>query len=440
MSGVLASVSGLLNSSAGQGITGALGGLPDFLAAWSQVRPASFRGVPFVVDGAEGDGGRRIVTHEFPLRDKPFTEDMGRAAQRHRIRAFVIGDDYQSKRDALLKACQDNDSVGTLVHPWLGTRQCRAGRLRRSEAKDRGDYAAFDIEFVEAGDQASALSIWDTVGTVLHAALKILPIIKRAYAIASLASKRPGYLAGFGASLFGQIGESLLGLPPATLSGLRSTIAGMSGAFGDDSGAADAVNNAFQGVAINVVNSAAPPVLPVDGVSLSVPVAPRGGDLTGGLLALTGWGGDLPAVIAATPLLADMAAQQAAVVGLVRGAATVAVLQVYAAVDWPSAQAASAALTQVLSLIDARTADAADAGLDDLFFAWQAIGAMAVEDVARRAAQAPSLARYDLPGSLSSLELAQLLYGDAARAEELEGLNDAMHPAFMPRSGFRLVP
>jgi prophage DNA circulation protein len=169
-------------------------------------------------------------------------------------------------------------------------------------------------------------------------------------------------------------------------------------------------------------------------------VAPPGGDLTGGLLALTGRGGDLPPIIPATPLLADMAAQRAAVVGLVQGAATVAVLEVYDAVDWPSAQAASAALSQVLSLIDARTVAAADSGLDDLFFAWQAIGAMAVEDVTRRAAQAPSLARYLLPDTLSSLALAQLLYGDAARAEQLEALNDAIHPAFMPRSGYRLAP
>jgi prophage DNA circulation protein len=94
----------------------------------------------------------------------------------------------------------------------------------------------------------------------------------------------------------------------------------------------------------------------------------------------------------------------------------------------------------VVSLIDERTAAAADAGQDDLYHAWQAIGAMAVEDVARRAAQAPRLAPYGLPGDLPSLALAQLLHQDADRAEELEALNDAIHPAFMPRSGLRLVP
>ena len=143
-------------ASAGSALTGALGGFPNLSAGSAVLRPASFRGVPFVVDVAAGEGGRRIVTHEFPLRDQPYTEDLGRAAQRHRIRAFVIGDDYQDKRDALLAACQDKNTAGTLVHPFLGERQCRSGLLRWSESKDRGGYAAFDIDFVEDGKQAVA--------------------------------------------------------------------------------------------------------------------------------------------------------------------------------------------------------------------------------------------------------------------------------------------
>ena len=215
-------------------LTGALGGFPNLSAGSAVLRPASFRGVPFVVDVAAGEGGRRIVTHEFPLRDQPYTEDLGRAAQRHRIRAFVIGDDYQDKRDALLAACQDKNTAGTLVHPFLGERQCRSGLLRWSESKDRGGYAAFDIDFVEDGKQASPLSVTDTAGGLLHGLLKLLPVIKRAYAIASLAAKRPGYLLGFAENLFGQVAESMLGLPPATILGLRSTIAGMAGSFAND--------------------------------------------------------------------------------------------------------------------------------------------------------------------------------------------------------------
>jgi hypothetical protein len=62
-----------------------------------------------------------------------------------------------------------------------------------------------------------------------------------------------------------------------------------------------------------------------------------------------------------------------------------------------------------------------------------------LREVARRgclALKLPLQNRYRLP----SLALAQLLHHDAGRAEELETLNDAPHPAFMPRAGYQLVP
>jgi hypothetical protein len=214
----------------------------------------------------------------------------------------------------------------------------------------------------------------------------------------------------------------------------------MAGSFANDGDVADAVLNVFTGAADSVATSLAPPLLPDDPVAGRAPMLRPGADLTGGLAGLAGWGAGLAAVTPSTPVLAAMAAQQAAIVGLVEAAATVAVLQVYAAIVWPSADAASAALGQVLALVDARAEAAADAGLDELYLGWQAIGAMAVQDVTQRAQQLPRLARYSLPGSLPSLALAQLLHHDAGRAEELEALNDAPHPAFMPRAGYKLVP
>ncbi|MNN99925.1 hypothetical protein D3C81_2196910 [compost metagenome] len=39
---------------------------------------ASFRGVPFLVDTDSVPVGRRTQLHEFPQRDQPFVEDLGR--------------------------------------------------------------------------------------------------------------------------------------------------------------------------------------------------------------------------------------------------------------------------------------------------------------------------------------------------------------------------
>lgn len=47
--------------------------------SWTdRLQPASFRGVAFKVDGDDLQIGRRTVVHEYPGRDTPSVEDMGR--------------------------------------------------------------------------------------------------------------------------------------------------------------------------------------------------------------------------------------------------------------------------------------------------------------------------------------------------------------------------
>lgn len=41
-----------------------------------RLRDASFRGVPFSVDDDDASFGRRVQLHEYPKRDKPYTEDL----------------------------------------------------------------------------------------------------------------------------------------------------------------------------------------------------------------------------------------------------------------------------------------------------------------------------------------------------------------------------
>ena len=43
------------------------------------LRKASFNNVSFEVSAGSVSVGRRIVTHEFPQRDTPYSEDLGRA-------------------------------------------------------------------------------------------------------------------------------------------------------------------------------------------------------------------------------------------------------------------------------------------------------------------------------------------------------------------------
>lgn len=121
-----------------------------------QVIGASFRGVPFFVDGADRGGGRRAVVHEFPLRDDPYVEDLGRKARSFRIDGYVIGDDYLAQRDLLLSALEDASGPGELIHPYYGSLRAVCVSLSVRETRAEGAMATFSLEFAEAPAQSVA--------------------------------------------------------------------------------------------------------------------------------------------------------------------------------------------------------------------------------------------------------------------------------------------
>lgn len=134
-----------------------------------QLLPASFRGVPFEVTSGSLKGGRRTVVHEYPQRDNPYVEDLGRATRQVTIEAFVVGDDYIDRGTALLAEIEKPGS-GTLIHPWLGEMTVTVTSV--SELKfDTGLGAAY-LTFVatEAGDLEFPVMGIDTQTEALEAA------------------------------------------------------------------------------------------------------------------------------------------------------------------------------------------------------------------------------------------------------------------------------
>lgn len=116
-------------------------------------RPASFRGVTFYIDTGARSGGRRGVTFEYPKRDTPSDEDMGRRAHRWAVTGYVIGPDYDVDAQ-LLEDALNTEGPGPLAHPNMGEMQVRCETYTRGESKDRGNIAVFDMTFVEVGASA----------------------------------------------------------------------------------------------------------------------------------------------------------------------------------------------------------------------------------------------------------------------------------------------
>ena len=144
--------------------------------AWrDRYLPASFRGVRFHVRAHENTGGRRLQTHQYPGSDEPFTEDLGRRAREFSVEAYIVGDDYMERRDALLDACEKG-GPGTLIHPYRGQREVACDRYRLSESTAEGRMCRITLELVEAGrnrhptDRANSRAVLSEAAGAAHRA------------------------------------------------------------------------------------------------------------------------------------------------------------------------------------------------------------------------------------------------------------------------------
>lgn len=432
------------------GTLGAIAGLLGDLTGWrSSLQRASFRGVPFHVDGHEHATGRRVVVHEFPLRDATSTEDMGRAGRKFGISAYVIGADYHANRDALLKACEGFEEPGTLIHPYLGEWQVRCETCTVRENKRDGGMAVFTLGFVEAGEVPSPEFSTDTAGGLLSGAANVLTMartaFRAAYEVVTLVELARTYGGAFMLSLAGDMAGKLLGLPGINMAGIVAAIDGLGNADAGDAEATalaicvpfTALADAAAGTTLAPLSGAAGPDAVGSTVTTSRAEAERP----------TGWPGALllPYAAWADPAIAPvdlgsvwdgvLLTNRTVLEGLTRDAAVAAAVQSYATAEMASAAAADAARDALADALRDRMDAAADAGADDLFAAWRALLARLVAHHAARAAGRPRLAAYALPGTVPALALSYRLHGSAVRADELVALNRAPHPAFLPGAG-----
>ena len=123
--------------------------------------PAKFRSARFHVDSGSRESGRRVVPHEYPKKDDPYAEDMGRKAREFNVRGYIVvyprdgGDVLQKKnyipaRDDLIKALEE-EGPALLQLPLLGVMNVACTRYRVTEESRTGGYCVFDMSFVEYG-------------------------------------------------------------------------------------------------------------------------------------------------------------------------------------------------------------------------------------------------------------------------------------------------
>ncbi|HYF35279.1 MAG TPA: DNA circularization N-terminal domain-containing protein, partial [Prosthecobacter sp.] len=163
-------------------------------------KPASFRGVPFFVKMAEMPFGRRSETHEYPQRDEPYTEDLGRQAREFTVSAYIcigptFGDDYITARDRLIDAIEKDGSAGTLILPTHAPQQVVPKPCRVRYDGDNGGVEYLELVFTEAGKNAfpNASGV-DTAGVVNSRADDAVEAIKQIFGEAFTVEDLPAFV------------------------------------------------------------------------------------------------------------------------------------------------------------------------------------------------------------------------------------------------------
>lgn len=423
------------------------------------LQKASYNGIPFGVLGGEGSFGRKNVVHTYPFRDSVWVEDLGRSARRISVNGFLVGGDCIAQRDELIKAFEEEGEC-ELVLPTYGAMTVdQTSQLHVREAWDKGRMFEISFSCIEAGDQqfpntgdstgnvvTSAASAADSasasdfiknaadalkvgaaaVNQAVSMAAKFGRLAQRLANDAANLSNMVNTLSGDFSRFFGGrnngIKKKATATSTATVASLiakgsssRSSVSSASSALSSSAGNPEETAIAAQVIAAAVLNSS---VDPADGIRL--------------LSDLSGF--SMPTVSLSSPIGVAVKTVQNATADLFRRAAVVAMARASATYQPYSADDAASLRARICDALDEEIQIAGDQGEDDTFNTLRTLRAAVAKDLTERGAGLPSIVTIQVGRPMPSLALAQRLYRDSGRSDELITQADCIHPAFMPTS------
>ncbi|WP_028574360.1 DNA circularization protein [Desulfonatronovibrio hydrogenovorans] len=361
----------------------------------------SFRGTGFYVQRADTEGGRRTVVHEYPRRDRPYAEDLGRKARAWRIEAFVIGPDYDLDRDELIEALEQ-PGPGELVHPYLGTFQAVVTSARWNESTRDGGMCRFQIDFVEAGEAELPRTTVDTRGLALEAAEEAEAVIQADFE-----------------EEWSVEGLSLPSLA-ATEHEVRRRVRELDQAVGDIAGYVSAEIRAPLNMAGAIIGG----YHRLKDTMLEPLRAARN-------YAELGSRSDEQQPTARTSESRQRNKNQQAMNDLIGRAAACACAQMAAETDWESRDEALQAQNITLDLIDQQI-KRPEPVPDKVYQAMVDLRLKVSRDLRSRSTALPGLARREFLITLPCVVIAHKLYGDAGREQEIVKRNKIKHPGAVP--------
>lgn len=398
--------------------------------AWrDQIRQAaSFRGVAFSVTDADTRVGRRTVLHEYPQRDVPFSEDMGRRARQFVVEAQVVGEDYLARRDALMRAIEQA-GPGELSHPRWGVLQVVVqDYVSVKESHREGGLARFSITFVQHGENTFPSAATDTVAQVDSASEAADTAAANAFE-GGFTVDGPGLLEttaleAFQADLAASLAMARQVMSTADLADWMGSLAGVTGTLSALLRTPVQLAQSLASLNVQLVTALNRPLQ-----ALAELEALFGGNARP--TSSAGLSGSTRSALAANETArADLQRSLA----ITAGARTLAVA--ISTEDLTAAQARQLRDRQLAQIDqECEANDPPPAVLRALMQVRAAIS----RDVQERAELLRSASTYTPAAVLPSVVLAHRVYQDATRADELVLRNGVRHPAFVPAAPLEVL-
>ncbi len=402
--------------------------------AWrEQYQKGSFRGATFRTESEERSGGRRVVSHEFPGRDDPVTEDLGARAKTFSIDCHVIGPEFMAGRDALLTALEAA-GPGLLVHPQYGRMMAVVFDYSCTHTTEEGGIARFSITFGEAGQVVAApvaAAVGDDSAAAADEVTEEAPEeFRKKFSIEEAASFVEDAAADIVKGM-GQISQAAAGLRGGVGPALRAFEAGLS----------------F--LPANVTSLLRAPLSlaqSITGLVLAVSALGGGGRRTRlrSLEMLVDWQPADMEFPVRTPQRTLEENNRLALTHLFQVVSAAELVRTAGALEYPSYDEAVAVRDSITDRLDRLALAAADRGDDAAASAFDRLRRALARDVAVRGANLARVYQLQLSASEPALVLAHRLYGGdvdrrgrdlvalESRAAAIVARNRIAHPGFVP--------
>lgn len=387
-----------------------------------QLRPASFRGVPFFWRDLGKAGGRRTAVHQHVQREKPFVEDLGRQAREFTITAYLIGSDYLEQRDRLEEALE-LPGAGKLVHPTRGEIDVTlVGGYSTSETVEQGGYCTVTMPFTEAGVAVEPSVKIDAPSAVAAAAEDVQEAAKESFVKRYLTSGLPGYVLDAAR----EQAANVIGL-------IQNPGFDLQGAIDD---ATDFYNEA-QSTLDELIDTALSPLQMVEGLQgLVVDIKGAFGasafetliSLYQSFFGASSSGSSTDDTVELSPTLQQQQENTAAIYEVVRQTLLAEAAQIAVTKQYESVQQARSIRT---TLVDAIDQEAEITPSDQSFLALGNLQTQVIQNLPVEGESLPDVIEYAPPVTTPSLLVAYRLYGDASLADEIATRNNVMHPGFI---------